>query len=397
MILGYEMDELKKLNGHYTAQEIVQQPALWMQIYELIQKEKQHITDFLNANTDSETLILFTGAGSSDYIGDTIKSHVRNCMDVRVESVATTDIVANPQEVIERGVKTILVSFARSGNSPESIGAYRIMQENTEKIAHVIITCNKDGDLVKEAKENGNSFMLILPEETNDKGFAMTSSFSCMLLAALLFFDIKNLAENKKYVDMISRLGEQIIQNDWIKMRNLSGCDPVRVVYLGAGCLSGLAREMALKNMELTNGKIATMQETILGFRHGPKTFMNKDTDVIILMSHSEYTNRYIKDLLREIYHDSRKHKLTVISCEKDEEIEKISDECILAETGSIPDAYSALVYVLYGQMFAFFNSVRLGIEPDNPSPDGSVNRVVKGVVLHSYCDMPARECEVVV
>ena len=100
---------------------------------------------------------------------------------------------------------------------------------------------------------------------------------------------------------------------------------------------------------------------------------------------------------MREIYHDSRKHKLTVISCEKDEEIEKISDECILAETGSIPDAYSALVYVLYGQMFAFFNSVRLGIEPDNPSPDGSVNRVVKGVVLHSYCDMPARECEVVV
>ncbi|MDE5908239.1 MAG: SIS domain-containing protein [Lachnospiraceae bacterium] len=395
MTLGYEIDELKKLNGHNTAQEIVQQPALWKRIYELIEKEKQRIADFLNANTDSETRILFTGAGSSDYVGDIIKSHVKSCTNIRVESVATTDIVANPQEVIERGVKTILVSFARSGNSPESIGAYQIMQENTEKIAHVIITCNKDGDLVSAAKENGNCFMLILPEETNDKGFAMTSSFSCMLLAALLFFDIENLEENKKYVDTIARLGEQIIREDWIKMKNLSGCNPVRVVYLGAGCLSGLAREMALKNMELTNGKIATMQETILGFRHGPKTFMDKDTDVIVLMSQSEYTNQYIRDLLKEIYHDTRKHKLIVISCEKDEEIEKISDECIFVEGEYVPDVYSALVYVLYGQMFAFFNSARLGIEPDNPSPDGSVNRVVKGVVLHSYYDVPGRECEV--
>lgn len=397
MILGYEMEDLKKLNGHHTAQEIVQQPALWRQIYGLIEKDRQRIEDFLKANIDSETRILFTGAGSSDYIGEIVKSHVKSCMNVRVEAVATTDIVANPQEVIERDVKTVLVSFARSGNSPESIGAYRIMQENTEKISHVIITCNKEGDLVKEAGENGNCFMLILPEETNDKGFAMTSSFSCMLLAALLFFHIEMLDENKKYVDTISDLGEWIVLEDWKKMKDLSGCNPGRVVYLGAGCLSGMAREMALKNMELTNGKIATMQETILGFRHGPKTFMDKDTDVIVLMSRSEYTNQYIRDLLKEIYHDTRKHKLIVISCEKDKEIEKISDECIFVEGEHVPDVYSALVYVLYGQMFAFFNSARLGIEPDNPSPDGSVNRVVKGVVLHSYYNVPGRECEVVV
>lgn len=395
MILGYEADDLIKMNGYNTAQEIVQQPALWKKIYELIVKDKQRIADFVKANIDKETRILFTGAGSSDYVGDIIKSYVKSCRNARTESVATTDIVANPQDVIERGIKTVLVSFARSGNSPESIGAYQIMQENTDKIAHVIITCNKDGNLVGAAKDNGNCFMLILPEETNDKGFAMTSSFSCMLLAALLFFDIDRLEENKKYVDTISHLGELIVQKDWEKMRNLSNCNPERVVYLGAGCLSGLAQEMALKNMELTNGTIATMQESILGFRHGPKTFMDKNTDVIVLMSRNEYTNQYIRDLLKEIYHDTRKHKLIVISCEKDEEIKDISDEHIFVEGEGVPDVYSALVYVLYGQMFAFFNSARLGIGPDDPSPDGSVNRVVKGVVLHSYCQMPQGECEV--
>ena len=211
MILGFEMDDLIKMDGYNTAQEIVQQPALWKKIYELIEKDRQRIADFLKERIDGDTRILFTGAGSSDYVGDIVKSHVKSCRNVRAESVATTDIVANPQEVIERETKTVLVSFARSGNSPESIGAYRIMQENTEEIAHVVITCNKEGDLVKEANGNGNCFMLILPEETNDKGFAMTSSFSCMLLAALLFFDIERLEENRNYVDTVSRLGECIL------------------------------------------------------------------------------------------------------------------------------------------------------------------------------------------
>lgn len=40
---------------------------------------------------------------------------------------------------------------------------------------------------------------------------------------------------------------------------------------------------------------------------------------------------------------------------------------------------------MLFGQMFGLFNSMRLGISLDNPRPDGTVNRVVKGVIIHKY------------
>lgn len=163
-------------------------------------------------------------------------------------------------------------------------------------------------------------------------------------------------------------------------------------MYLGAGCFGGLAQELALKNMELTNGRIATIRETVLGFRHGPKTFMDPETDIIVLMSMNTYTNQYIKDLVQEIYHDSGRGELIVLSWREDKEMEAICDRYIVVGGERVPEIYAAFDYVLYGQMFALFHSLRLGIGSDNPSPDGTVNRVVKGVILHSYEDTVKEE-----
>lgn len=388
MIFGFDKEELIRLNAYHTCTEILQQPHMWIETYRIIERNKEEISKFLKRKADKETRIIFTGAGTSDYIGDTIRSYVEGCTGIKAEAIATTDIVANPQEVIERDKKTLLVSFARSGNSPESIGAFQIMQEHTRDIAHVVITCNKYGNLAKIAAEERNGYVILLPEETNDKGFAMTSSFSCMMLAALLFFDIDRLEENKKYVDIVAKQGEKILNERWEYIKDISGGGPQRVVYLGTGCFRGLSQELALKNMELTNGRIATIQETILGFRHGPKTFMDKHTDIIVLMSQNSYTNKYIKDLIREIYSDSGKGDLIVLSLESDEEIRTICNHYIVIGGERVPEIYTAFYYLLFGQMFALFNSISLGIESDNPSPDGTVNRVVKGVTLHNYAEL---------
>lgn len=384
-MLGYENDKLKKIDAYNTCAEIMQQPEMWKLTYEIIEKHKDEIKSFLTQKADKAARIILVGAGTSAYIGDIIRSYVEECTGIRTEAIATTDIVANPKEAIDRNKKTLMVSFARSGNSPESTGAYQIMQDNTTDIAHVVITCNKDGDLAKKAGGEGKSFVLLLPDQTNDKGFAMTSSFSCMLLAALLIFHIGRLEENKCYVDTISIKGGEILKYGWEIIKKISDRCPKRVVYLGAGCFSGLTQELALKNMELTNGRIATIQETILGFRHGPKTFMDYNTDIIVLMSQNAYTNQYIKDLVREIYHDSGKGELIVLASQYDKEIEGLCDHYIVFGEEKVPELYTAFLYLLFGQIFALFNSIGLGIKPDNPSPDGTVNRVVKGVILHNY------------
>lgn len=385
MIFGMDIDNIKSLGGIFTATEIRQQPKLWLETYKIIEDNKSLIESFLSKNIKSNTRIILTGAGTSDYIGDTIYLYLSKKLNLRVEAIATTDLVSNPSEFIEEDVPTILVSYARSGNSPESIGAYNIFQENVKDIAQVIVTCNKDGELAKKSRGNDNSLCLLMPELSNDKSFAMTSSFSCMLLASLLLFDIKNLETNKRYLDIVVKQGEFVLDHNWRDIKELVDLNSERVVYLGSGILKGLAQEMALKNLELTSGKVVTVYESILGFRHGPKSIINDNTLVICMNSTNEYTNLYDMDLIKEINGDSGNHKLAVISYSNNKELCNHCDKYITIDGEEVPEVFTVFNYMLFGQMFGFFSSLKLGISPDNPRPDGTVNRVVKGVVIHKY------------
>ena len=385
MIFGFSEDMLKKLGATFTATEIRQQPKLWRETYNIVKQNKNKIEEFLNKNLKSNTRIILTGAGTSDYVGDSLYLHLAKTLNLRVEAIATTDLVSNPHEFLEEDTKTILVSYARSGNSPESIGAYDIFKDNVKDIAQLVITCNEEGQLARKSLEDENTLCLLMPKESNDKSFAMTSSFSCMLLATLLTFDIKNLEQNKMYVDIISDKADFILDNDWKEIIELVelGCE--RVVYLGSGALKGLCQEMALKNLELTSGKTVTVCESVLGFRHGPKSIINDNTLVIFMNSINEYTNLYDMDLIREIHGDVGNHKLAVISYKKNDELNSLCDRYIEINGEDIPEIYTLFNYMLFGQMFGLFSSLHLGISPDNPRPDGTVNRVVKGVIIHPY------------
>lgn len=385
MIFGFSEDMLKNLGATFTATEIRQQPKLWRETYNIVKQNKNKIEEFLNKNLKSNTRIILTGAGTSDYVGDSLYLHLAKTLNLRVEAIATTDLVSNPYEFVEEDTKTILVSYARSGNSPESIGAYDIFKDNVKDIGQLVITCNEEGQLAKKSLEDENTLCLLMPKESNDKSFAMTSSFSCMLLATLLTFDIKNLEQNKKYVDIISDKADFILDNNWKEIIELVelGCE--RVVYLGSGALKGLCQEMALKNLELTSGKTVTVCESVLGFRHGPKSIIDDNTLVIFMNSINEYTNLYDMDLIREIHGDVGNHKLAVISYKKNDELNSLCDRYIEINGEDVPEIYTLFNYMLFGQMFGLFSSLHLGISPDNPRPDGTVNRVVKGVIIHPY------------
>ncbi|OPF52806.1 tagatose-6-phosphate ketose isomerase [Clostridium baratii] len=385
MIFGFSEDMLKKLGATFTVTEIRQQPKLWRETYNIVKQNKNKIEEFLNKNLKSNTRIILTGAGTSDYVGDSLYLHLAKTLNLRVEAIATTDLVSNPHEFVEEDTKTILVSYARSGNSPESIGAYDIFKDNVKDIAQLVITCNEEGQLARKSLDDENTLCLLMTKESNDKSFAMTSSFSCMLLATLLTFDIKNLEQNKKYVDIISDKADFILDNDWKEIIELVelGCE--RVVYLGSGALKGLCQEMALKNLELTSGKTVTVCESVLGFRHGPKSIINDNTLVIFMNSINEYTNLYDMDLIKEIHGDVGNHKLAVISYKKNDELNSLCDKYIEINGEDVPEIYTLFNYMLFGQMFGLFSSLHLGISPDNPRPDGTVNRVVKGVIIHPY------------
>lgn len=385
MIFGKSLEELEKIKAIFTATEIRQQPELWRETYKLILDQKEAMQRFINKNVDKNTRIVLTGAGTSDYVGDTVALELNKKLEAKVEAIATTDIVSNPNEYIEKNVKTILVSYARSGNSPESIGAYDLFENNIDDITQIVITCNKDGDLAKRCVNNEKNMLVLMPEKSNDKSFAMTSSFSCMTLATLLIFDIENIEKNKEFVEIVSSQAEEILDNRWSEIKQLVDYEAERVVYLGSGTLKGLCQEMALKNLELTSGQVTTICESVLGFRHGPKSIINDKTLVIIMATNEEYTKLYDIDLIKEIHNDLGNHKLAVITYENDEIMKENCSNYICVNGKAIPNIYKVFNYMIFGQMFGYLSSLKLNISPDNPRPDGTVNRVVKGVVIHQY------------
>lgn len=387
-LLKKDIESLKKSNAYFTAKEINQQPELWRETVSTLQEKKKEIQAYIeNRKIMPGLRIILTGAGTSAYIGDIAAPYLSKKLNLKIDAIPTTDIVSSPEDYLKAEVPTILVSFARSGNSPESLAAYNLAEQLVQNLSQIVITCNEEGQLAKQCMKNSENLLLFMPKESNDKSFAMTSSFTCMLLTALLIFDLNNFDKNMSILDCVVKQGEAILSTKVEEMAELVELGYERVVYLGSSSLAGLSKEAALKNLELTSGKVCTICESTLGFRHGPKSIINDKTLAFVFVSSDEYTRKYDLDIIREINNDKGSHKVVPIT-QSSEWILKddaykvlVSDNC----NTTLDDAYAAIDYILYAQLFSFFYSLYLGISPDNPKPDGTVNRVVKGVNIYDY------------
>lgn len=369
--------KLEEKDFKYTYTEILNQADTWLEVYNLYEKRKNEIENFLK-KVGKDCKVIFTGAGTSEYVGNIALDYLKTHGEFEFESVATTDLVSAPYLHFEKNQKTLLVSFARSGNSPESLAAVKLGKQIVDDFYNLPITCAKEGKLAQALKDDENSYVFLEPEITNDKGFAMTNSFSSMLLATLLIFDTKT--QNKKeIVEKISKLGKEIY-NNLEEIENLVNFDFNRVVYLGSGPLGKLTKEARLKILELTAGEVATIWESSMGFRHGPKSFVDENTLVISFVSSNPYTRLYDLDILDEIANDKIAKKIIGISNSKLER-----DYELIFEEDGLDDVYLCPAYIIIGQIIALVTSLRVGNTPDNPSRTHTVNRVVKGVTIHDY------------
>lgn len=371
-----------------TWKEIAQQPGIWKEEVSIVKENIEALGKFIEGVKGNKVKVIFTGAGSSEFVGNTICSYLNSRIDIEVLSVPTTDIVSMPEQYLDADADIILVSCARSGNSPESVAAVELADKLVKNIHHIFITCNKDGKLAKISETGENKYLLLMPERTNDKGFAMTGSFSSMVVAGVLVLlrkDLDVLGEKVEYVaSLVERNLDKIVANAEI----VADLDIERIVYLGDGTSKGLAEEIALKVLELTGGKLASFFNTFLGFRHGPKSIVNDKTAIVCLMSNNPYTRIYELDLLKEFKNEGGKKQIIVLDTVYDEEVKANSNYYFSyedAKLGEMEDIFASLSYLVYGQLISLIKSAKLGINPDNPCPTGEVNRVVKGVIIHEY------------
>lgn len=386
-ILGIDLETLKSCKGLNTAKEIAQQPSVWIEAINNLYDNKEAIKNFIDKFTSQINYrIILTGAGTSAFAGETCEPYLTRLLNKKVEAIATTDLVANPQNYFIKDIPTLLISFARSGNSPESIHAVKLANEIVKELYQVIITCNENGKLALKTKEDEKSLLLLMPPQTNDLGFAMTSSFTTMVLSCIGVFNIDKIEYLMEDTKKLSKSVENFIEINLEQINKLANEDFERIIYLGSGTSKGISRESALKVLELTAGNVNASYDTPLGFRHGPKSVINDESITIIYISNESYTRLYDLDLVKEMLAHRKKDKVILIGANIEQKLKDKADYVFNIENIDYyieNEALLPLQQIMFGQILSFLKSKKLGITPDNPCPTGEVNRVVQGVILH--------------
>lgn len=361
------------LGTSHTAREIAQQPSVWRKLDKIAESARSFVNAWVaQGSQPALNRIILCGAGTSAYIGEVLAPHLRRELGIDVRAISTTDIVSAPFESLLPQTRTLMVSFGRSGDSPESVAAVAVANQVLADCSHLIVTCNAAGQLASiEPGERHHT--VLLPAEALDQSFAMTSSFTAMLLTVAQIF-----LPNERALGQAATLASQVIENAQSDIELLLVLKSHRIVFLGSGPLYGVAREAALKILELTAGDVDCYAETALGFRHGPKSVVSGTSINVLLPSNDAYTRKYDDELWRELVDDdiaARNVRLDDLAG-----VQK-------ASLVGLPAPELAAVYIVFCQILALKASLLRGISPDNPCPGGQVNRVVQGVTIHPLAE----------
>ncbi len=380
-------EETRKARGlSDTPREIHQQPETWLSTLAHLQAQRASIADSCRGfgialATRQFSQVILAGAGSSDYIGRALAGLLQQEWECMVRSVPSTELLTSLGEYILPGEPCLMISFSRSGDSSEGIALLRLaLRRYPEQIRHIVITCNSDGVMARAP----GVVPIVLDEAVNDRGLAMTSSFTNMLIAGqyLAYFQQPDACET--LVQDLSSMAKRLLPPAAELSAQLAQRGFSRVCFLGSGAVQAAAEESALKVLELNAGKIATLAESFLGLRHGPMSFLNRQTLVCAFLSSEEPRQLYELDVLEEIRNKRLTDALVVVTPCASARIRGVAEHVIdLQAPDRFPDNVRPPVDVILGQLLALFLSIENGVTPDTPS-DGAISRVVSHVKIYS-------------
>jgi tagatose-6-phosphate ketose/aldose isomerase len=372
---------LEKKGALLTAREIAGQPQLWMNVVNNFYKCENEIQSFLQAAYAEIDDIILTGAGTSAFIGLSLSGVFFRNTNIVTRAIATTDIVSHPNDFFNKQHTPLIISFARSGNSPESVAGLKLADKLAKKCFHLIITCDENGELAKYNSSN-QTCVFVLPDDANDKSLAMTGSYSSMLLAGLMVVYIRQPKKIKQQIHLLSQAAENVFFHASL-LKNIAEKNFKRAVFLGSGSLFGTATEAALKLQELTDGNIICKTDSYLGLRHGPKAVINEETLVVYFLSSNDYVKRYEQDLVHAMKTGNNAMFQLGIS-EKHAAIDDLHAQINFGVNDeNIAEDFLPVCEIVAGQLLGFYKSLQLGLMPDAPSVNGSISRVVQGVNIY--------------
>jgi D-galactosamine 6-phosphate deaminase/isomerase len=373
----------------YTPGEIQQQPATWRATVRLLAQQRAQILSFLDESGPVDRLsVLLTGAGTSDYIGRALAAVLRRQWQCETAAVASTELLTNMEDYLLPGRKYLLISLSRSGDSSEGVALIQhALERYPARVRHLVLTCNRTGAMAKQFAGNPGVATIVLDDAVNDRGLAMTSSFSNLVVAGQFLAYIRTPQAYAPLVESLAEMGERLLPAAADLSVALSGTGTDQVCFLGTGALQAVAEESALKVLELNAGRIQTIAQSPLGLRHGPLSSLNAATLVVAYLSGDEPRAQYEIDLLEELREKGLGSRIVVVTPALGGRLTALTPNVLSLEAPKdFPDACRPPVDVIVGQLLGLFFSLRNGLTPDSPSPSGAISRVVSHVKIYS-CD----------
>jgi tagatose-6-phosphate ketose/aldose isomerase len=365
----------------HTIREICQQPATWPETARRMRESRAVITQSLSGCQR----IVLTGSGSSQFAGECVAPALRKDLGLPI-FVRGGGALLLGSGASFAGEPTLVISLARSGESPESVAVVRRLLETEPRTKHLIITCNSNGRLAREFTHESNVSAISLSEDVHDRSLVMTSSFTNLAFGARFLGWLDRADAFETLVARLDFAARQLLTLWPDQLKTFVSGDIHRILFLGDECRLGGARESALKMLEMTGGRVATMAETYLGLRHGPMCFVDGRTLVVCYVSSDPLVRSYEQDLIAEL--DAKglgARKLVVGVDDPGAALCKGSDLAISYDFGGAPaeDADLALLDVMIGQILGFHRCREEGLQPDSPSESGVISRVVGEFQIH--------------
>lgn len=380
-LFGRPEAEQRRLGYFHTLHEICQQPSTWLRTCERMIESREALISSL-AEVRSLTL---TGSGSSQYAAECVMAALRSELKLPIASVGGGDLLIYGGKALPAERPGLIISLARSGDSPESRGAIELLVDTEPDLRHIVITCNEHGGLTKTWRDHAKVQVITLPRETNDQSLVMTSSFTNLALALRFIGMPQKTDEYSRSCMGLSEIAKDLIAANFDALAKIGAMNFERAVFLGTGSRLAASREAALKMLEMTAGRVTTLCETYLAFRHGPMSYINEKTLVVAFLSANPILRAYELDLLQEL---DRKNlglsKLVVGEAIPHRALRRQDFAIECPGVSKFDDDDVAVIHVVVAQLLGFFRCLKEGLRPDSPSEDGIINRVVESFPLHS-------------
>ncbi|MGB7070394.1 MAG: SIS domain-containing protein [Pyrinomonadaceae bacterium] len=375
----------------YTPTEINQQPSSWLETFRILEEIQADIQIFLKKSgwgesNDGTLTVSLIGAGTSDYIGRALAGLLRREWRCHVQTIPSTDLLTEMHEVMASApVKTrhLWISFSRSGDSFEGVHVIQTALEKYPQINHLIVTCNKDGKMANDLSHGrSNVFCITLDDKVNDRGLAMTSSFTNMVIVGQCLAHILNLDLYKPILGTLVAAANGALHDIAALANRMADRDHARICFLGSGPLKAVGDESSLKVMELTAGYYCVMSESFLGLRHGPLSWLNEDSMVVGFLSNDPEKITTELGLLDELKSKNIVKDIIVIAPQTIDPQPSADHWLTLDIPETMADHYRPPLDVIFAQCLGLFSSLRRNLKPDTPSVDGKIQRVVSQIKI---------------